>query len=88
MVFAVSDYYKYHLIEASSPDEAVCSFTGKSNLVLLSNERLNDPRTVVAVMCCKYEGYIEGFFESLEYDVDRVLIMNRYNGTWFYQYRN
>ena len=86
MIFAVSDYYRYQLIESSSPDEAVCSFMGQSNLVLLQDEQLNDPTTVVAVMCCRYEGYIEGFFENFEYDVDRVLMMNRFRGTSFYAF--
>ncbi|QIA62088.1 hypothetical protein GT360_00290 [Vibrio astriarenae] len=84
MLFSVSDYFSYQLVEASSHDEAVKLFTGKSNLVLLTDEQLNDDTTVVVAMCCVYQGNIEARLESCSIDIDRVLLMDSFACTRFY----
>lgn len=83
-MFAVSNYYKYELVDAESSLEAALLFTGKSSLKLLSSEDLNRESTVIAAMCVPYTGEIKSLLELMTLDLDRVLLMEAYKLTEFY----
>ena len=51
ILFSVSDYYCYELIEATRNDDAVSIFTGRSDLNLLTSEQLEDEQTEELDMC-------------------------------------
>lgn len=82
MIFAVSNYYRYELVEANSEEEAVLLFSGKTGLVKLKPELADD--AVIVAMCCKYDGRVETIFEQCKQDVDRVLLMDALPLTSFY----
>ncbi|UPR26719.1 hypothetical protein ITG08_05905 [Vibrio cyclitrophicus] len=84
MRFAVSNYYKYELVSATSEIEAVTKFMGRYDLVRLNDEQLKHDSTVVLAMCVAYTNETEKLLELLSIDVDRVLFMDVYNGTSFY----
>ncbi|MEZ8986391.1 hypothetical protein OAI_08300 [Vibrio cyclitrophicus FF160] len=83
-MFAVSNYYKYELVDAESSLEAALLFTGKRPLKLLSSEELNDESAVIVAMCLRYTEEVELLFESLDLDIDRVLFMGEFDATDFY----
>lgn len=83
-MFAVSNYYRYELVDAESSLEAALLFTGKRLLKLLGSEELNHDSTVIAAMCLKYTEEVELLFELLDLDIDRVLFMDVFDATNFY----
>ncbi|HDY8038877.1 TPA: hypothetical protein ACGUOS_003756 [Vibrio vulnificus] len=84
MIFAVSNYYRYELVDAESSLEAALLFTGKDSLKLLGSEALNRDSTVIAAMCLKYTREVELLFESLSIDIDRIILMDVFDATDFY----
>ena len=82
MIFAVSNYYRYELVEADNEAEAALLFSGRANLVKLRPEQVDD--AVIVAMCCKYDGEIEAILERCQIDLDKVLLMDSYEHTSFY----
>ena len=85
-MFAVSNYYKYELVDAESSLEAALLFTGHRSLKLLNSEETNRESTVIASMCLRYTKEAELLFESLDLDIDidRVSFMDAFDATDFY----
>jgi len=69
-------------VEAESCFDAARQFTGKTNLIKLSLNQVDD--AVIAAMCCRHEGQIEMMFERCQIDLDRVLLVDSYEHTSFY----
>ncbi|MEZ8618258.1 hypothetical protein AB6D33_20620 [Vibrio splendidus] len=84
MIFAVSNYYRYELVNADCETEAVALFTEREDLTRISNEDLECDSTVVLAMCVAYTDEVKRILESLEIDIDRVLLMNEFSKTSFY----
>ncbi|CAK2412280.1 conserved hypothetical protein [Vibrio crassostreae] len=83
-MFAVSNYYRYELVNAESSLEAALLFTGKRSLKFLGSEEINHDSIVIAAMCLKYTEEVELLFESFDIDIDRVLFMDSFDATDFY----
>ena len=82
-IYCVTDWYSYFLVEAHSPLEAIAKKYSR-NYRYIYNKLVSED-TVVSVMCCEYEGYVETCLERLAIDADRVLWMDAYPETLRFQ---
>lgn len=84
MLYCVTDWYNYQLVEANSPLHAAQQLTKRHDIREIHSDELTQS-SVTCAMSVRYEGYIEGVLESCSDDMARVLILNQYKHTHHFQ---
>ncbi|EKO3632419.1 hypothetical protein M3894_002949 [Vibrio metschnikovii] len=81
MLYAVSDWQNYWLVESNSHAEAVTKATGKLR------EKIEDPddNEVTCCMALEYSGHNELRLERMICDIDRVLYLDECRDTYHFR---
>ncbi|GMQ49682.1 hypothetical protein VB10N_46810 [Vibrio sp. 10N] len=83
MIFCVSDWFNYKLVEASSALEAAIILTSDIRLRKIPSIELNGA-SVVCAMCAPYEGRLKVTMEAYSDDMARVLILDSFESTTYF----
>lgn len=81
MLYAVSDWQNYWIVESTSHGDAVFKATGK----LRSWIENPDDDEVICCMVLEYSGVHESRLENMLYDFDRVIYMDECSDTYHFR---
>lgn len=81
MLYAVSDYQNYWIVESASHGDAVFKATGK----LRSWIENPDDDEVICCIVIEYSGIHETRLESMSCDFDRVIYMDECSNTYHFR---